>query len=238
MANSKFRSKNKAKTAPPSSNSKAYPLFSKPALPGKNSIWNLQQQYGNHYVQRVLQSEQEPGPSNSESLNNIKGNIQRANGSGQTLNPPFRAQMEPTFGPSFDKVRVHTDSQADSLNRSLKSKAFTTGQDIFFRKGEYNPHSTSGKELIVHKLTHVVQQGGTQIQPKLAVSQPGDKYEQEADEVARAVVQKKGISQDFGLNEQIVRRQAEEEEEDNQLVQTKTNDDLLQRPLDEEKEGM
>ena len=36
---------------------------------------------------------------------------------------------------------------------------FTTGPNIFFKQGEYNPGSSGGRELIAHELTHVVQQG-------------------------------------------------------------------------------
>jgi hypothetical protein len=46
------------------------------------------------------------------------------------------------------------------MNRSLSARAFTKGQGIFFRQGEYNPDSHSGRELLAHELTHVLQQGG------------------------------------------------------------------------------
>ena len=47
--------------------------------------------------------------------------------------------MESAFQADFSGVRVHTDAGADWLNRSLSAKAFTTGSDIYFRHGEYNP---------------------------------------------------------------------------------------------------
>lgn len=71
-----------------------------------------------------------------------------------------RSFMEPRFGADFSGVKVHTDAQADQLNRSVQARAFTTGQDVFFRQGEYNPASRGGQELIAHELTHVVQQNG------------------------------------------------------------------------------
>jgi Domain of unknown function (DUF4157) len=46
------------------------------------------------------------------------------------------------------------------MNQSIQAKAFTTGKDIFFRQGEYNPGNRGGQELIAHELTHVVQQRG------------------------------------------------------------------------------
>ncbi len=37
--------------------------------------------------------------------------------------------MEQSFGRSLDNVRVHTDTQADELSRSISAKAFTTGKN-------------------------------------------------------------------------------------------------------------
>jgi hypothetical protein len=74
--------------------------------------------------------------------------------------------MEREFGADFGGVRVHTGAQADILARSIQAKAFTTGQDVFFRQGAYEPGLRGGQELIAHELTHVVQQeekGGNQI---------------------------------------------------------------------------
>jgi hypothetical protein len=68
------------------------------------------------------------------------------------------------MGADFSGVKVHTDSQSDQLNKSIQAKAFTTGQDVFFRQGAYNPSSKSGQELIAHELTHVIQQNGGAVQ--------------------------------------------------------------------------
>jgi ppGpp synthetase/RelA/SpoT-type nucleotidyltranferase len=74
--------------------------------------------------------------------------------------------MEQAFGADFSQVKVHTDSESDKLNKSIQAKAFTTGKDIFFKKGEYQPDSKPGQELLAHELTHVVQQNGNQVQAK------------------------------------------------------------------------
>ena len=88
--------------------------------------------------------------------------INSARGNGQALDPGLQAQMGQAMGADFSRVRVHTDSQSDRLNQSIQAKAFTTGQDVFFRQGEYQPGSRGGQELIAHELTHVVQQGGAE----------------------------------------------------------------------------
>src|SRR5215469_2968044 len=87
--------------------------------------------------------------------------VQAARGGGQSLPGGLRSSMEQALGADFGGVRVHTDAQADHLNRALRARAFTTGQDLFFRRGEYDPSSAGGQEVLAHELTHVVQQGST-----------------------------------------------------------------------------
>lgn len=90
----------------------------------------------------------------------LEGAIHQAWGSGQALADDTRQPMERAFGADFSRVKVHTDAQADQLNRSIQARAFTTGQDIFFRQGEHSPGTRAGQELLAHELTHVVQQNG------------------------------------------------------------------------------
>ncbi len=89
----------------------------------------------------------------------VESAIQRARSGGKPLPDGVRQPMERAFGADFGGVRVHTDAQADRLNRSVQARAFTTGQDIFLRQGEYRPGSFEGQRLLAHELTHVVQQG-------------------------------------------------------------------------------
>lgn len=93
----------------------------------------------------------------------IEDAIQQTRGSGQPLAESVRVPMEQAFGADFSGVKVHADARSDQLNRSIQAKAFTTGQDMFFRQGEYSPSSRSGQELIAHELTHVVQQQGNRV---------------------------------------------------------------------------
>jgi Domain of unknown function (DUF4157) len=81
-------------------------------------------------------------------------------GLGTPLDSSTRAFMERRFDVSFEHVRVHMDKSADILSRGLIARAFTSGEDVFFRANEYNPSSSAGRELLAHELTHVVQQGG------------------------------------------------------------------------------
>jgi hypothetical protein len=97
----------------------------------------------------------------------LEGKINAARGGGQSLAPQLQAQMGQAMGADFSGVRVHTDGRADVLNRSVGARAFTTGQDLFFKRGEYQPESRDGQELIAHELTHVMQQGASTIQRKI-----------------------------------------------------------------------
>ena len=90
----------------------------------------------------------------------FESQLRAARSGGSQLSGETRGFMEQRIGADFNAVRVHTDSQADRLNRSIQSRAFTTGPDVFFRQGEYQPSSPDGQRLLAHELTHVVQQTG------------------------------------------------------------------------------
>jgi len=102
----------------------------------------------------------------------LEARIKAERGGGHPLSDNTRGPMEQSFGADFSGVRVHTDSEADALNKQISAKAFTSGQDVFFRENEYSPGSDSGRELIAHELTHVVQQtGGQKVQSKTGIEQ-------------------------------------------------------------------
>ena len=88
----------------------------------------------------------------------IQSKINSLKSGGQPLSIETRNFFEPRFGSDFSGVRIHADSNANQLARSLNAKAFTRGNDIVFGSGEYKPENSSGKRLLGHELTHVVQQ--------------------------------------------------------------------------------
>ncbi|KAA3653962.1 MAG: DUF4157 domain-containing protein, partial [Chloroflexi bacterium] len=121
---------------------------------------SVQRQEEEELQMKPVQRQEEAG--GGEISAEVEQSIQSAQGAGQPLADNVRAPMENAFSADFSGVKVHTDSQSDTLNQSLQARAFTTGKDIFFRQGEYNPGSSSGKELLAHELTHTIQQGGVQ----------------------------------------------------------------------------
>ncbi len=114
----------------------------------------------------------------------VESAIALSRGSGQTLDPDSRDRIGGPLGDPLDDVRVHTDDHAQRLAESVSARAFTTGSDVYFAKGEYNPGSSSGRELLAHELTHVVQQRGASTGGPLQVSQPHDALETEAEATA------------------------------------------------------
>ncbi len=193
----------------------------------------LQRLIGNRAVQRLLaqRAAHEPAELDDETADRIK----RERGGGQPLEESAQAHIGEATGHDFSGVRVHTSPEADALSRQLGAKAFTTGQDVFFHKGAYEPHSTAGQELIAHELTHVAQQGSGAVGGggRMTVNPPGDAYEQEADATAKAVVGGDAGSQ--------VQRQVEEEEEPVQMqtaetVQRQEEEEELQMQIEEEEE--
>jgi hypothetical protein len=89
-------------------------------------------------------------------------------GSGRPLDPATRGDMEQRFGHDFSQVRVHADAAAGASAKEMDAKAYTVGNDIVFGAGHFAPASASGRQLLAHELTHVVQQSGagTRVQKK------------------------------------------------------------------------
>ena len=84
--------------------------------------------------------------------------IQSIKGVGQPLSASERAFFEPRFRTDFSNVRVHSDARAAYVARSINARAFTLGRDVVFGTGQYSPGNSSGRKLLAHELTHVVQQ--------------------------------------------------------------------------------
>ena len=73
---------------------------------------------------------------------------------GQPIPPSLRRNMEAALGEDFSDVRVHHGHEATILG----AQSFAHGNNIHFAPGTYDPHSTQGRELLGHELTHGVQQ--------------------------------------------------------------------------------
>ncbi|MEL6619997.1 MAG: DUF4157 domain-containing protein [Pseudomonadota bacterium] len=92
---------------------------------------------------------------------------------GRALPDPVRTDMEGQIGEPFDDVRIHTGPEADALTHEIGARAFTVGRDVVFADGTFQPDTHSGRHLIAHELTHVVQQRGPQSAGAVAQTAPG-----------------------------------------------------------------
>lgn len=150
--------------------------------PARASGTNVSARLGNRTLQRLAAAP--PRTGSFDVAGAVEQAIDGARGQGAPLDRTARADMEQAFGTDFGGVRIHSDDRSHRLNRALDARAFTSGHDVFFSRGAYEPGTSGGRELLAHELTHVVQQTGT-VQEKLLVNDPGDAYEQEADRVSR-----------------------------------------------------
>jgi len=147
---------------------------------------------GNQMVLRLLAAarQADAGPSIAE---NIQGRL----GGGSPLPADVRADAEAGFGRPLGDVRLHTDAPAAALATQLNAHAFTTGNDVFFNSGVYDPGSRGGYEVLVHELTHTVQQSSGPVSGRLAaeglsVSEVHDPDEREARAVAARLTAQRG----------------------------------------------
>jgi hypothetical protein len=197
-------------------------------IKNNSEVSNLQKIVGNRAIQRLLSQRSEGRQTQLD--DETAARINRERGGGQQLEEGLREQMESTFGYDLSGVRVHASPEADGLSEEMGAKAFTTGQDIFFRQDAYDPHSSGGQELIAHELTHVVQQGTGAVRNDsngMTVNAPGDVFEQQADTMAHNV----------NTPQTAAAVQRQDEEEDVQAQSLEEEEEAMQRqPLEEEEE--
>jgi hypothetical protein len=199
----------------------------------KTVVTTFQQQIGNRAIQRVL------AQRNSESLiqldDDTTARINHERSGGQALESNIQAKMSEATGQDFSDVKVHTSLESHALNEQLSAKAFTTGSDIFFREGAYDPGSSGGQELLAHEMAHVVQQRAGAVGGgggKMTVNAPGDAFEQQADSVAKAVtgpaaapsVQRQMPEEEDEVQAKAIQRQ-EVPDEDETLQRQELNED-------------
>lgn len=126
-----------------------------------------------------------PGPATHAALGARSG--------GAALPSPLRTTMGSALGADLSGVRIHTDAAAAQATQELNAHAFTSGRDIYFGAGRYQPETNRGRHLLAHELTHTLQQA-----PGVSSETPGnvssyrlghshDPLEREADTVARGV---------------------------------------------------
>ncbi|WP_230289514.1 DUF4157 domain-containing protein [Deinococcus sp. 14RED07] len=111
----------------------------------------------------------------AEATQPVLQRIQARRGAGTPLPEAIQRHLEGGLNHDLSRVRIHDDAEADRLAKGVNAVAFTTGTDIFFQAGRFNPNTQSGLELLAHEVTHTVQQSqgrvGTGIDPDAGLEQ-------------------------------------------------------------------
>ena len=105
--------------------------------------------------ERIQTTEPDGVPS---SIPSVGSSIASLRGSGKPPTESKRTLFEPRFGHDFSQVRLHTDGQAGKLAKTVHTKAFIVGRDVFLSQGEYSPGSSEGSGRLAHELTHGIPQ--------------------------------------------------------------------------------
>ena len=122
---------------------------------------NLQRQCKDCEEEENLHRKEKSGDRfNSESQHEYYKEV--INSGGNSLSDNERNFFEPRFGYDFSKVKIHTDTIAAKSEESVNALAYTSGNNIVFNSNQYSPQTDSGKKLLAHELTHVIQQKGNQ----------------------------------------------------------------------------
>jgi hypothetical protein len=130
------------------------PFFS----PKPVSVSGLQRKCAECEEEEKNLQRKEKGSGDTHASNELESYIGNINSSGTPLPGNVRSFFEPRFGYDFSNVKIHTDSVAAKSAQSVNALAYTSGNNIVFNKNQYSPETDSGKKLLAHELTHVVQQ--------------------------------------------------------------------------------
>jgi hypothetical protein len=118
---------------------------------------------GDSSVRREFSGSGDPivGMAGGSAGDDVSHAIESRRGSGTRLPAPLRERFESAMGADLSAIRIHTDTNAARISRSISAKAFTTGNDIFFGAGAYAPTTQSGTHTLAHELAHTQQNGGS-----------------------------------------------------------------------------
>lgn len=100
------------------------------------------------------------------------------NSGGQPLDTNTRKFFESRLGYDFSDVKIHTRSKAAASAQSVNALAYTYGNNIVFNENQFSPKTDSGKRLLAHELTHVVQQESAQSIQRQVTSFPQEEKEE------------------------------------------------------------
>ncbi|GAA2649945.1 MULTISPECIES: eCIS core domain-containing protein [Streptomyces] len=158
-----------------------------PFAPVMQSLTALQRSVGNAAVTRMLTAGRDAGGGTGGAAVQRATAHQVLRSAGRPLDAPLREEMESRLGADFSDVRVHSGPLAQRSAAEIGARAYTSGRDVVIGAGGGDKHT------LAHELTHVIQQrqgpvSGTDTGRGLRVSDPGDRFEREAEANANRVM--------------------------------------------------
>jgi hypothetical protein len=143
-----------------------------------------QRDAGNAAVTRMIARRARPAPAPQEHDTGVNEVL---NSAGKPLAGPVRQEMESRFQTDFSGVRLHTGPAAARSARAIGARAYTSGSHVVLGDGGADKHT------LAHELTHVIQQrqgpvSGTDHGNGLRISDPGDRFEREAEANAHRIM--------------------------------------------------
>jgi hypothetical protein len=162
-------------------------LRSNPETVSGQDVLAAQQRVGNQTVQRALNrvSDEEITDEQGNLTDDLSRQIQARRGQGDSLPVSLQQEAKDKLGHDFNDVRIHTDETADQLSQQINAQAFTIGKDVFFKRGAYTPGGAKGRQTLLHELTHVVQQSGSEPSGQLKLGAPDTAHEKEAERISQ-----------------------------------------------------
>jgi hypothetical protein len=140
--------------------------------------------------QPAQKKEEEEKPAQMKSHAAAQSHSPASKGRRTHMPAHVQRKMENNLGADFSNTRIHADS--DNASR-MKALAYTQGEDVYFARGQYDPESKKGQELLGHELHHVVQQREGRVQPNSKQQGVGvnndHALEREADQKGKAAAE-------------------------------------------------
>ncbi|MBK7110694.1 MAG: DUF4157 domain-containing protein [Bacteroidetes bacterium] len=107
---------------------------------------------------KLIMRKAEAGISGITVSSSFAASLNASKGGGSPLPQGTKSFMENAFSTDFSFVKIHNGGQASEMSKGINARAFTYGSEIYFAADQYSPNTYSGKSLLAHELTHVVQQ--------------------------------------------------------------------------------
>ncbi|HVI43437.1 MAG TPA: DUF4157 domain-containing protein [Chitinophaga sp.] len=116
--------------------------------------------------QPAVMTKESPSRGTQQQNEHLAEQLREQRNHGTPMSADVNREMSQAIGADFSGVNIHTGDKAKELNNDLGAQAFTHGNDVYFNSGKYDPSSATGKHLLAHELTHVVQQGAASALPE------------------------------------------------------------------------